>query len=359
LSEVAEREEAPDAYARWVAMWREGVRASGSVVGVVELETARFLELSSGAAELLGTTPEQGVGLDYLSVTERPEVAAETFRMAREGIFDGIQGKRRFRRPDGSAVEMQARGWAIRSLSGPDLAVWGASDPCPQGADVIASALPSSMMPQLPQARVSLDDRWRIVQSGANADFVFGLSSAALIGRSFIELTHAHDVAGLLFSLARATSDTSVSVRIRLRQPDGGWRPVYVEPALLDGDRGPLPFALVVTAAAELADPDLNRHASQLAEHLRRIAAHIEAAGALAPLIETADDIGFPALDELSARQWEIASRLVQGQRVAAIAAELFLSQSTVRNHLSAIFQKFGVHSQSEFLALWRAVTRS
>ncbi|MGN6472198.1 MAG: LuxR C-terminal-related transcriptional regulator, partial [Mycobacteriales bacterium] len=35
-------------------------------------------------------------------------------------------------------------------------------------------------------------------------------------------------------------------------------------------------------------------------------------------------------------------------------ARELYLSPTTVRNHLSAIFQRFGVHSQRELLDLLR-----
>ena len=50
-------------------------------------------------------------------------------------------------------------------------------------------------------------------------------------------------------------------------------------------------------------------------------------------------------------RQWEILIRLVRGQRVKDIADALYLSPSTVRNHLTAIYRKFGVHSQAELLA--------
>ena len=50
-------------------------------------------------------------------------------------------------------------------------------------------------------------------------------------------------------------------------------------------------------------------------------------------------------------RQWEILTRLVRGQRVQEIADALYLSPSTVRNHLTAIYRKFGVHSQAELLA--------
>jgi DNA-binding CsgD family transcriptional regulator len=45
----------------------------------------------------------------------------------------------------------------------------------------------------------------------------------------------------------------------------------------------------------------------------------------------------------------------LRGKRVATIARMMFISQSTVRNHLSAIFERFGVHSQAELLALLRS----
>lgn len=41
------------------------------------------------------------------------------------------------------------------------------------------------------------------------------------------------------------------------------------------------------------------------------------------------------------------------------IAKALFVSQSTVRNHLSDISRKLGVHSQAEPLELLRADARS
>lgn len=55
-------------------------------------------------------------------------------------------------------------------------------------------------------------------------------------------------------------------------------------------------------------------------------------------------------LTDLTTRQWEILSRLAEGQRVPTIADELYISPSTVRNHLAVIFRKFGVHSQAELM---------
>jgi DNA-binding NarL/FixJ family response regulator len=58
----------------------------------------------------------------------------------------------------------------------------------------------------------------------------------------------------------------------------------------------------------------------------------------------------YPALSRLTAREWEILLLLMDGERVPSIAAELYVTQSTVRNHLSSVFSKLGVHSQAELL---------
>jgi DNA-binding NarL/FixJ family response regulator len=60
-------------------------------------------------------------------------------------------------------------------------------------------------------------------------------------------------------------------------------------------------------------------------------------------------------IGQLTTREAEIVTLLVAGDRVRSIAQRLFLSQSTVRSHLSVIFSKFGVRSQSELLDLLRS----
>ncbi|HLX89008.1 MAG TPA: LuxR C-terminal-related transcriptional regulator, partial [Acidimicrobiales bacterium] len=63
------------------------------------------------------------------------------------------------------------------------------------------------------------------------------------------------------------------------------------------------------------------------------------------------------AVEDLTARQREVLDLFVEGQRVSMIADRLFLSRSTVRNHLATIFQKLGVHTQAELIALLRHPT--
>jgi DNA-binding CsgD family transcriptional regulator len=43
--------------------------------------------------------------------------------------------------------------------------------------------------------------------------------------------------------------------------------------------------------------------------------------------------------------------RLATGERVPGIARALFLSESTVRNHLTSVYRKFGVHSQNDLMS--------
>jgi DNA-binding NarL/FixJ family response regulator len=61
-----------------------------------------------------------------------------------------------------------------------------------------------------------------------------------------------------------------------------------------------------------------------------------------------------PGLNRLTTRELEIVTRLLEGDRAPAIATKLFLSQSTVRNHLASVFAKLGITSQQELLNMMR-----
>jgi len=50
----------------------------------------------------------------------------------------------------------------------------------------------------------------------------------------------------------------------------------------------------------------------------------------------------------LSARETEVLATTVDGSSVADVARRLFLSEGTVRNHLSAAIQKVGAHNRTE-----------
>jgi DNA-binding CsgD family transcriptional regulator len=97
---------------------------------------------------------------------------------------------------------------------------------------------------------------------------------------------------------------------------------------------------------------------AELEGHLRRIAREIEAARV--PIgVATTLITDVPGVADLSARQREIIARLLRGERVPTIAKGLYLSASTVRNHLSTIYRKVGVNSQIELLELLQNTHRS
>jgi DNA-binding NarL/FixJ family response regulator len=123
------------------------------------------------------------------------------------------------------------------------------------------------------------------------------------------------------------------------------------------GSSQPAPLARQLNPRAsdlEVSPGLLEDRIAELEARLRRIAVELQAAGILHDLD------AFPSLDEhphmaeLTNRQREILIRLLNAQRVSVIAAELYVSPSTVRNHLLTIFSKFGVHSQAELLAVLR-----
>jgi DNA-binding NarL/FixJ family response regulator len=63
-----------------------------------------------------------------------------------------------------------------------------------------------------------------------------------------------------------------------------------------------------------------------------------------------------PAVDNggkwLTPREIDVLRLLANGRTTAAIAAELFLSAHTVRNHISSILSKLGAHSKLEAVAV-------
>jgi PAS domain S-box-containing protein len=155
----------------------------------------------------------------------------------------------------------------------------------------------------------TVDDAWRLAEISLDAAAWFGLRPEECPGRALHTLVHPDDAPLLLLAARRSSVDgQGVAVGMRVRRHDGEWTPMRCEVSPLCGHNPPR-FALAMWAP----EPALPR--------------------------------------DLSRRQLEILRRLVRGERVPTIARELSVSQSTVRNHLSAIYRSLGVHSQSELLA--------
>jgi len=96
----------------------------------------------------------------------------------------------------------------------------------------------------------------------------------------------------------------------------------------------------------------------RLEKALQKMANDLEEVGLLTGANTSTTGVNtLSSLHALTQREWEILRLLRANQRVVAIARSLHISTSTVRNHLKSIFQKMGVHSQTELLECLSVMT--
>lgn len=74
----------------------------------------------------------------------------------------------------------------------------------------------------------------------------------------------------------------------------------------------------------------------------------------LAGIIQDASALQSPALARLTPRERHILDQLVQGLDNRSIADQLCLSEKTVRNHLTQIYNKLGVTSRAQAIVLYQ-----
>lgn len=295
------------------------------------------------AAEMLGRPLDEVVGKALVDLAGPAEDIERTLSGFNEGRFLGVHTHRRIHVPGGEdrlvfvtsrAIEVDGRIGGITAVV-PDTETGGLGrDPRRTWLDLVPVA-------------VGVTDRNWIVELVSNEiDELIDRASSEVRGSCLLDLVDPADVDELRGSRAGQGEPRSLP-DIRFLLPGGG----AVEVCVLLAPRTPptrgIRFALV--GHVESYFPQQRDRVAELELRLRRIGAEVRAAG----LIDTAESPTFrnhPELAELSTRQWEILSRLLEGARVSTIAGELLISGSTVRNHLSTIFQRFGVHSQAELI---------
>jgi PAS domain S-box-containing protein len=316
-------------------------------ITLVDLDDFTVRAASESAAELVGLPATELVGqsaVEVPSAEDRPQVVA-ALEALRTGSIDLYRAHRRWDGPDGSerlrtswarAVEFGGKRYAF-------IEVADGSEPRQSPLAAYLGHEPVAM------AIGAVDPSWVITAISSDITAVLGLAPEEVCGRQLLGAVAQGDVRRLLDAGRRVDEERSVALRIRLRDAGGEWRPLCCVLTPLAGKRDRL-FILMPDVAPPRA-VEANRSA-QLEYHLSRIAAEIAASGILQNIKVAPDTAHFPQLSELSLRQWEVLTRLLRGQRVSVIATALFISQSTVRNHLSAIFERFGVHSQAELLSL-------
>ncbi|MCU1485331.1 MAG: Response regulator containing a CheY-like receiver domain and an DNA-binding domain [Actinomycetia bacterium] len=308
------------------------VRHSPIPLVLLDLVTQQVLEASDEGLRVLGGTRDEVVGQLATTFSDEKQLTTDALGLLTAGTVEGYQSPRRLRKADGTPFDA----W-----------VWTRRVPDADAVLLVLTDQPLQRDPHpvtvehQPSVVGVVDDDWRIVTVSADVEDLLGVDPQALIGVEATERIHCDDVPELLYTVTECLR-TGRSARAGVRILDGQdrWRRVKVllSPLRDKGDRR-LAFVLSSPTAADEEEV--------LSERLRRIANELRAAG-LMPSTPT-PTLARPDTD-LSPRQLEILDRLLDGSRVPTIARELFVSQSTVRNHLSVIFRKFGVHSQVELI---------
>jgi PAS domain S-box-containing protein len=279
---------------------------------------------------------------------ENREIIDGVFAGLASGLLDSCQGRGRLAAPNGGVVDVVV--WVgpmgdgrprsqVLVLANRSQAAVSDEGPWLFHGEVDASRLAVCVVGQ----------DGRLSEISADADEVLGWD-ATQRGMAVHDAVHPEDASLLMLALGRSAADRrTVSVSLRMRGRTGQWTPVRCEVSPL-GDDNPPRYAMAIRPSRTDEEP-VGERASRLEGHLWRIAREVQAAG-----IGNRPGLGEawwtdPSLAGLSERQTEILRRIVRGQRVPAIARELFITESTVRNHLSGIYQKLGVHSQSALMA--------
>jgi DNA-binding CsgD family transcriptional regulator len=194
-----------------------------------------------------------------------------------------------------------------------------------------------------------VDAEWRITHLSATADELFGRNPDNVIGESVLTYVHDNDVPELLVTLGNsADTSHSATMPVRWRCANDQW--VFCKLTVSPLSNSQLPaFAFVMSALPGEAPADQAR-LPEMEMRLRRIAREVQAAEGDSRMAQKSGRRSTDNLGDLTPREWEVVGLLLAGERVPSIARSLFLSQSTVRNHLSSVFRKTGMHSQGELL---------
>jgi DNA-binding CsgD family transcriptional regulator len=289
---------------------------------------------------------------DLVSAQDWP-VVENVFSGVASGLVESCHGRGRLRLRRGGDLDVLA--W-VRPADGSRPCTRALLSVVPAGG---ASALAEPWVPRVDLKRVafgSLDHDWRFSELSPDAAELLGWNLEDYRGSPLQRAVHPDDVPLLLLTLGRSAAERrAVATRLRVRGPGDEWTLVRCTVSPLC-DHTPARFGLGLWLLPRSDDLETaTERASRLEGHLWRIAAEVQAAG-ISDLPNSAGSWwADPVLRGLSERQSDILRRLISGERVRTIARSLFLSESTVRNHLCAIYRKVGVHSQSELLTRLRA----
>lgn len=325
----------------------EYIASASIAMGVLDTRSLTVTAANAAFADLLGRDLDVTIGLrldDYLE-GDRLATSKTVVDALRRGWMDSCEGEAEFLLGDGTVASTFT--WSI------PLGAEAPHDALLMGAAPVRTARPTGFEAHRVDPTMivlgALDHDWSFTDLSVEAVDRLGWPSGRE-GRVWVQdIVHPSDTPVVLALLGRvAVGKDATTIYVRVRGPDGEWLPACISVSALYTEASPR-FGIAMTFLAK----DRGRHLERvddLEDELWQLTADVRA-----PLTDLVSDADSPAVSGLTERQDEIVRRLLDGQRVQGIARDLFLSPSTVRNHLSASYQKLGVTSQNELIEKLRA----
>jgi DNA-binding CsgD family transcriptional regulator len=336
------------------------VRDSAAPLAAVELPSGRFLAVNLPLAKALGSTVDALTGsssLDQLAPGER-HAAELGFQALADGHLTGYQA---IRTRDSPGNPGQAFSVWVNAVEVGGARVGLISVTPAAGPDGELSALPPPTVRELGDVVLgTVDGAWRIDRISQDVTGFLGITPEQCVGVPVLGAIHPSDAPGFLAAVEHARrGERSVSLVVRLSAREPQWCECSAVFAVVSPEVPPvMAFALMRGGSGAGPAADAARE-SRLEAHLLRIADELHAAGLLPRLQQLPTLSGNPRLGLLTSREWAVLTRLLDGQRAAAIADDLVVSQSTVRNHLSSIYAKLRVDGQVDLIRTLRRETTS
>jgi DNA-binding CsgD family transcriptional regulator len=312
---------------------------------LVDLPGGRIAAANAAVGSLLGIPiGESLVGRMATDLAADPFAGRRAMSLVLDGHIDGFwRANRLLSRWDGSTVSADI--WFSARPAKTVRPRFGVVVGVPANAERTAGGGLEQGEHDAVQVLGVVGDSWLLRQISCTVTKLLGHCAEDLLGTSILGFVHPEDVPGLLMSLGSAAREPRMSrTHLRLLSSAGDWMLCTVDITPLAATDLPA-FAFTARPTRVSIEGDLPR-ALDAHERLMRIAHEVRSVEARSPRARGAEG----AFALLSPRECEIVQLLLDGERVPAIAKQLVVSQSTVRNHLAASFKKLGVHSQQELL---------
>ena len=327
------------------------VRDSEAPLAAMELPSGRFLAVNPALAKVLGSTVDALTGsssLDQMSAPERHS-AELGFQALADGDLTGYQAVRTLAN-SGHPEEAFSVWVNTLDIGGRRVGLASVTSVADRGSEPRPLLLPATG--ELGDVVLgTVDGAWRIDRISQDVTALLGITPDQCVGVPVLGAIHPSDAPAFLAAVEHSRrGERSVALSLRLSAKSPQWCKVSAVFAAVSPDVPPaLAFALIRGGSGTASSPD-DRRGAQLEAHMLRIADELQAAGVLPRLGQLPALSGNPRLGLLTSRECAVLTRLLDGQRAAAIADDLVVSQSTVRNHLSSIYAKLRVKDQVDLI---------